>query len=133
MANHSMRQPVSALIAFVGADAAMICGMVVSVLGEALARRDTSVLELIPSVMFAGLVLGLIPLSLSAFAYLIARAAHRVTAVTAAVTGAVLGAPSGWLIGPPAMRAWSGSVVGVAAALVWWKLYTWASASERAT
>ena len=119
-----MRQLTRVLIAFVGAGATMICGMVASTLGEALARRETSVLELIPSIMIGGLVLGLIPLGLSAFAYLIARALHRVTAVSAMVTGAVLGAPCGWLIGPPAMRAWSGSVVGVAAALVWWKLYS---------
>ena len=87
-----MRQLTRVLIAFVGAGATMIGGMVASTLGEALARRETSVLELIPSMMIGGLVLGLIPLGLSAFAYLIARALHRVTAVAAMVTGAVLGA-----------------------------------------
>jgi len=124
MANPSAHQALKVLGAFAAAGATMVGGMVVSTLGEAIVRRDNSVIELIPTVVFGGVVLGLIPLFLSALAFLVARSLNLVNVIAAMVTGCALGWVCGFLIGPPAMRPWSGAVVGIAAALVWWKLYT---------
>ena len=124
MADLFARRHIRILGAFAAAGAVMIIGMVISTMGEAIVRRDDKILDLIPTVVFGGIVLGLIPLSLSVFAFLVAKAFHFVNAITAVIIGCVFGAICGWLIGNPPLRVWSGSLVGMGAALVWWKLYT---------
>jgi uncharacterized membrane protein YfcA len=112
------------LSAFSGAAGVVVCGMVINLLGESIAGRDRAILDHIPTTVVIGGLLTLIPLSASAIIYLIAKSLGLVNVTTAMITGCLLGAACGWLMGSPVLRAWSGSLVGVAAALVWWKLYS---------
>ena len=124
MANLSTQRDMKVLSAFAGAGVVVICGMIVSTFAEALVRRDNAVIDLIPVVAVIGGLFALIPLAISVFLYLIAKAFHLVNALSAMLTGLALGAVCGWLTGNPPLRVWSGSLIGLAAALVWWKLYS---------
>ena len=81
-------------------------------------------LDLIPTIAVVGGLLALIPLTLAAIIYLLAKGLNLITAPTALITGLLFGAFFGFLIGDPPLTIWSGCLVGAAAALVWWKLYS---------
>jgi hypothetical protein len=133
MADLSARRHIRILGAFAAAGATVIIGMIISTVGEAIIRQDSGILDLIPTVAAGGLVLGLIPLSLSIVAFLVAKTFHLVNATTAVIVGCLFGAVFGWLIGNPPLRVWSGVLVGMAAALVWWRLYARVTSSPRNT
>ena len=123
MANLLAERHLKTLSAFAGAEVTVVCGMVAGTIADAMARRDSAVFELIPVVALVGGLLALIPLTIAWLIYLIARGLNAVTGPTAMITGLLLGAVFGSLMGNPPLTMWSGRLVGIAASFVWWRLY----------
>ena len=124
MANPVAARYLKVVSAFAGAEVTVVCGMVVGTVANAVTRRDPAVLDLIPVVALTGGLLALIPLTIAGVIYLVAQGLSIVTRLTVVITGSLLGAICGFLIGNPPLTPWSGSLLGIAASVVWWRLYT---------